>query len=87
MYILLIGYLYVIVMFAAGTGDPAKAAVWIVLLAVLPTWLFIWIKRRGQINRRAKQQERTEDAARKAAALAAEEGANPAARSDLPSGR
>ncbi|KAF0813062.1 hypothetical protein IGB42_02458 [Andreprevotia sp. IGB-42] len=66
MYILLIGYLYVVVMYAAGTGDPAKAAVWIVLLGILPTWLLVWIKRRGQLARRRKLQEAQQDATARA---------------------
>ncbi|AOY01722.1 hypothetical protein [Jeongeupia sp. USM3] len=57
MYILLIGYLYVVVMFAAASGSVAKAIVWIGLLGVLPTWLLIWLKRRGQIVRERKAEE------------------------------
>ncbi|WP_432721731.1 hypothetical protein R0381_002175 [Jeongeupia wiesaeckerbachi] len=57
MYILLIGYLYVVVMFAAASGSIAKAVVWIVLLGVLPTWLLVWLKRRGQIVRERKAAE------------------------------
>ncbi|WP_200916846.1 hypothetical protein [Jeongeupia sp. HS-3] len=57
MYILLIGYLYVVVMFAAASGSIAKAIVWILLLGVLPSWLIVWLKRRGQIVRARKMAE------------------------------
>ncbi|WP_211251836.1 hypothetical protein [Andreprevotia chitinilytica] len=88
MYILLIGYLYVVVMFAVATADPAKAVVWIVLLGALPTWLIIWIKRRGQVKRIEKRAEAAEDAAAQAAHALPPEGAvNPAAKSDSPSGQ
>ncbi|MBE9609966.1 hypothetical protein [Chitinilyticum piscinae] len=67
MYILLIGYLYVILMFSAAL-IASKGVIYgllvFVLLGVLPSWLLFWVKRRGQIVR-----------ARKAAETLAESGA------------
>ncbi|UXY17125.1 hypothetical protein N8I74_08975 [Chitiniphilus purpureus] len=57
MYIVLIGYLYVIVMLAAGTGDPAKGIALVVMLGLLPTWLWFWLRRQGQIKRAQKRAE------------------------------
>ncbi|WP_255987772.1 hypothetical protein [Chitinolyticbacter albus] len=51
MYIILIGYLYVIVMFAAGTGDVIKGGLLFFFLGFLPAWLLFWLKRKGQIKR------------------------------------
>lgn len=57
MYIILIGYLYVIVMFAAGTGDVIKGGLLFFFLGVLPSWLLFWLKRQGQLTRARKQAE------------------------------
>jgi hypothetical protein len=50
MYILLIGYLFVIVMFSAvvGASNWPLGLFFFVLLAVLPTWLIVLIKRSVQ---------------------------------------
>ncbi len=50
MYILLIGYLFVIVMFSAvvGAGNLALGLFFFILLAVMPTWLIFWLKRSMQ---------------------------------------
>lgn len=50
MYILLIGYLFVIVMFAAvvGASNWALGLFFFVVLAVLPTWFIFWLQRRIQ---------------------------------------
>ena len=73
MYILLIGYLYVIVMVAATSANPVKGLLWVLLLGVLPVWLIVGLKRRGQ-RRRAERRREQADAA-----------ASPPARSDSPS--
>ncbi|GAA5786582.1 hypothetical protein GCM10007860_23880 [Chitiniphilus shinanonensis] len=57
MYIVLIGYLYVIVMLAAGTGDVVKGGLLFLFLGFLPSWLWFWLKRQGQIKRAAKRAE------------------------------
>ncbi|WP_297572507.1 hypothetical protein [uncultured Deefgea sp.] len=50
MYILLIGYLFVIVMFAAvvGASNWVLGLFFFTTLAVLPTWLIFWLKRSMQ---------------------------------------
>ncbi|MCB5196346.1 MULTISPECIES: hypothetical protein [Deefgea] len=50
MYILLIGYLFVIVMFAAvvGASNWVLGLFFFITLAVLPTWLIFWLKRSVQ---------------------------------------
>ncbi|WP_028455502.1 hypothetical protein [Chitinilyticum litopenaei] len=64
MYILLIGYLYVILMFSAALV-PGKGVVYALLvfglLGFLPAWLLFWIKRRGQIVRQRKAAEQLAD--------------------------
>ncbi|XZG71233.1 hypothetical protein ACTSKR_05005 [Chitinibacteraceae bacterium HSL-7] len=66
MYIVAIGYLYVIVMLAAGTGDPVKGGLLLFFLALLPTWLWLWLRRKGQIKRAERRAELAEDAAQRA---------------------
>ncbi|QZA76886.1 hypothetical protein K4H28_11240 [Deefgea tanakiae] len=50
MYILLIGYLFVVVMFAAvvGASKWALGLFFFIVLAVLPTWFIFWLQRRVQ---------------------------------------
>ncbi|MBB5192947.1 Flp pilus assembly protein TadB [Silvimonas terrae] len=57
MYILLIGYLYVIGMLAVCSGSVALGGFFVVVLGVLPTWLILWLKRAGQIKRAERQAE------------------------------
>jgi len=59
MYILLIGYLFVIVMFAAvvGASNWVLGLFFFVVLAVLPTWFIFWLQRRIQ----KKKQHEVED--------------------------
>ncbi|MDR3426257.1 hypothetical protein [Silvimonas sp.] len=61
MYILLIGYLYVILMIAVGTGSVALGGAFILFLGVLPTWLIFWLKRGGQIKKAEKCAEQAQD--------------------------
>lgn len=61
MYILLIGYLYVILMIAVGTGSVALGGAFILFLGVLPTWLIFWLKRGGQIKKAEKRAEQAQD--------------------------
>ena len=55
MYILLIGYLFVVVMFAAvvGASKWALGLFFFIILAVLPTWFIFWLQRRIQ-NKKAE---------------------------------
>ncbi|GGP20513.1 hypothetical protein [Silvimonas iriomotensis] len=69
MYILLIGYLYVIGMMAIASGSLALGVFFIVVLGVLPTWLILWLKRAGQIKKAQKQAELAERAALEQAAV------------------
>ncbi|MGL4995168.1 MAG: hypothetical protein ACRC01_06175 [Deefgea sp.] len=50
MYILLIGYLFVVVMFAAvvGASNWVLGLFFFVVLAVMPTWFIVWLQRRIQ---------------------------------------
>jgi hypothetical protein len=57
MYILLIGYLYVIAMLAVASGSVALGLFFIVVLGILPTWLWLWLKRAGQIKKAARLAE------------------------------
>ncbi|MBM5572813.1 MULTISPECIES: hypothetical protein [Deefgea] len=61
MYILLIGYLFVIVMFAAvvGASNWVFGLFFFVVLAVLPTWFIFWLQRRIQ-QKKHKQVEHKE---------------------------
>ncbi|WP_027469263.1 hypothetical protein [Deefgea rivuli] len=53
MYILLIGYLFVVVMFSAvvAASKLFLGLFFFVVLAVLPTWLIFWLKRSVQKKR------------------------------------
>ncbi|GGP26325.1 hypothetical protein [Silvimonas amylolytica] len=61
MYILLIGYLYVIGMMAIASGSLALGGFFIVVLGILPTWLILWLKRAGQIKSAERQAERARE--------------------------
>ena len=63
MYIILIGYLYVIFMIAVASGSLVKGVAFLFFLGLLPAWLVFWLKRRGQIKRAAYLAEKREDAA------------------------
>lgn len=67
MYIILIGYLYVIFMIAAASGSLVKGGAFLFFLGLLPTWLVVWLKRRGQVKRVAYLAEKRADAAAKQA--------------------
>lgn len=62
MYILLIGYLFVIVMFCAvvGASNWPLGLFFFVMLAVLPTWFIFWLQRR--IQRKKQEQPESEQA-------------------------
>jgi sulfite exporter TauE/SafE len=55
MFIFLIGYLYVIVMFAAGTGSLIKGSGIFLIFGLFPTWLFMVLWRRKQMQRQHKK--------------------------------
>jgi Flp pilus assembly protein TadB len=71
MYILLIGYLYVIGMLAVASGSVPLGLFFVLVLGVLPTWLILWLKRAGQIKRAARQAEPAAEATGPAADEAA----------------
>ena len=62
MYILLIGYLFVIVMFSAvvGASNWVLGLFFFVLLAVLPTWLIVLLKRSVQRKKAETKIEKPE---------------------------
>jgi hypothetical protein len=55
MFIFLIGYLYVIIMFAAGTGSLIQGSCIFLGFGLVPTWLFIALLRRKQLQRSGKK--------------------------------
>ena len=63
MYILLIGYLYVIVMISAVTGasNLPLGLFFFVVLGVLPTWLIFWLTRSKQRKKASLQAETKTD--------------------------
>ena len=62
MYIILIGYLYVVMMFVAVSGSISKGLVIFLIFAFLPTLILLWLKRGKQIVKRRKQEDAIEDA-------------------------
>ncbi|WP_373976244.1 hypothetical protein NT239_05570 [Chitinibacter sp. SCUT-21] len=61
MYIILIGYLFVVVMMSLGAGSITVGLFYFIFLAVLPTWGLLLIKRsiqRGKAARAAELAER-----------------------------
>jgi hypothetical protein len=69
MYIVLIGYLFVVVMMSLGAGSITVGLFYFVFLAVLPTWGLMLLKRSIQRSKAAKAAELAE----REAALAARE--------------
>ena len=57
MFIFFIGYLYVILMFAAGTGQLLTGSIIFLCLGVLPAWLALTLWRRKQIQRILKKRQ------------------------------
>jgi hypothetical protein len=72
MYIVLIGYLFVVVMMSLGAGSITVGLFYFVFLAVLPTWGLMLLKRSIQRSKAAKAAELAE----REAALAARESAS-----------
>ncbi|GAB7129455.1 hypothetical protein [Amantichitinum ursilacus] len=58
MYIVLIGYLYVIFMIAVTMGSVLKGVIFFFFLGFLPAWLIFWLKRRGQLKRQEMAAEK-----------------------------
>ncbi|WP_410497442.1 hypothetical protein [Chitinibacter sp. S2-10] len=63
MYIILIGYLFVIVMMSLGAGSITVGLFYFLFLAVLPTWGALALKRSIQRSKAAKATELAEKAA------------------------
>ncbi|MEN9657199.1 MAG: hypothetical protein RL571_664 [Pseudomonadota bacterium] len=61
MYILLIGYLYVVLMFSAVAGSIAKGLTIFFIFGFLPTMLIVWLKRGKQIVKERKREEEEEE--------------------------
>jgi sulfite exporter TauE/SafE len=57
MYIILIGYLYVVLMFSAVAGSIAKGLAIFFIFGFLPTMLIVWLKRGKQIVKERKREE------------------------------
>ena len=49
MYIIWIGWLYVVLMFALGQRTLPMTAFVLIVLGVLPTWLLLFVVRRRQV--------------------------------------
>lgn len=73
MYIILIGYLYVVMMFVAVSGSISKGLVIFFIFAFLPTMILLWLKRGKQIVKRRKQEDAIEDAQKYGAVDSAQE--------------
>lgn len=67
MYILWIGYLYVILMFGIGTGSLLKGTIIILFMGVLPTILLGELMRRRRLRKHLDEQEKAEREARQQA--------------------
>ncbi|WP_051258835.1 hypothetical protein [Chitinibacter tainanensis] len=71
MYIVLIGYLFVVIMMSLGAGSITVGLFYFIFLAVLPTWGILALRRSVQ---RGKAARAADIAAREAARQAAHEG-------------
>ncbi|MCX7204943.1 MAG: hypothetical protein NT086_02930 [Proteobacteria bacterium] len=61
MYIILIGYLYVVMMFSVVMGSIAKGLIVFFIFGFMPTLILIWLKRGKQIVKERKQEEEDEE--------------------------
>ncbi len=52
MYLILIGWLYVVLMLAVAQDSVVRSGIIVFFLGVLPTWLILWIVRRRQLRRK-----------------------------------
>lgn len=59
MHIIWIGYLFVVMMISAAQPSIARALIYLVFLAVIPTFILAWILRVRRRNRQEKQREKT----------------------------
>jgi hypothetical protein len=60
MYIILIGYLYVVLMFSVVMGSIVKGLVVFFIFGFMPTLILIWLKRGKQIVKERKKEEEDE---------------------------
>lgn len=67
MYILWIGYLYVILMFGIGTGSVLQGTIIILFMGVLPTVLLGELMRRRRLRKHLDAAEKAEREARQQA--------------------
>jgi hypothetical protein len=51
MYLILIGWLYVVLMLAVAQDSLVRTGIIVFFLGVLPTWLILWIVRRRHLRR------------------------------------
>lgn len=51
MYLILIGWLYVVLMLAVAQDSLVRSGIIVFFLGVLPTWLILWIVRRRHLRR------------------------------------
>jgi len=51
MYLILIGWLYVVLMLAVAQDCLVRTGIIVFFLGVLPTWLILWIVRRRHLRR------------------------------------
>lgn len=52
MYLILIGWLYVVLMLAVAQDSLVRSGIIVFFLGVLPTWLILWIVRRRHLRRK-----------------------------------
>ncbi|QLG86798.1 hypothetical protein HQ393_00255 [Chitinibacter bivalviorum] len=76
MYIILIGYLFVVIMMSLGAGSITVGVFYFLFLAVLPTWGLLALKRSIQRSKAAKAAELAEREATLTASEAVTESAN-----------
>lgn len=51
MYLVLIGWLYVVLMLAVAQESAIRSGIIVFFLGVLPTWLILWIVRRRHLRK------------------------------------
>lgn len=51
MYLILIGWLYVVLMLAVAQDSLVRTGIIVFFLGVLPTWLILWIVHRRHLRR------------------------------------
>lgn len=58
MHIIWIAYLFVVLMFSVAQPSIARALIYMVILAVIPTLFLAWVLRKRRRNKMQKQQDK-----------------------------